>query len=258
MLRKILYTLMGIKWKFLFLNLSLVLCKNGAKFIIGKNVKIFKCVFIINDEGLLEVGNESVLKGCKVHIDKSAILRIGNHCKIYNDFSVNGKCIIGDNNYLMHEASFILEGNSSLHMGNCNRIFCTFWLRFSGGARIGNYNTINQYTEIRCDDSVIIGDYNQVSMSNRIWDTNTHRIFRNIEDYKQHIISHFPNFNEDGKPKTRPVVIGSCNWFGENVFVKSSKIGNHNIVGFRTSVINKTIDNDNTITNYLECRIVKY
>lgn len=95
-------------------------------------------------------------------------------------------------------------------------------------------------------------------MSNRIWDTNTHRIFKNIEDYKQHIISHFPNFNEDGKPKTRPVVIGSYNWFGENVFVKSSKIGNHNIIGFRTSVINKTIDNDNTITNYLECRIVKY
>ena len=127
-----------------------------------------------------------------------------------------------------------------------------------GGAIIGKYNTINQQSEIRCDELVSIGDYNQISMSNRIWDTNTHQIFDNVEEYKEHIKTHFPNFNEDIKPKTDPVIIGNCNWFGESVFLKSSKIGNHNIVGFRTSIINKVIDDDNVITNCLNYRIKKY
>ena len=127
-----------------------------------------------------------------------------------------------------------------------------------GGAIIGNYNTINQQSEIRCDELVSIGDYNQISMSNRIWDTNTHQIFDNVMEYKEHIKTHFPNFNEDVKPKTVPVIIGNCNWIGENVFLKSSKIGNHNIVGFRTSIINKVIDNDNVVTNCLDYRIKKY
>lgn len=124
------------------------------------------------------------------------------------------------------------------------------------GVVVGDYNTINKNTEIRCDESVIIGSYNQISYSNRIWDTNTHRVMEK-EEIKSYIKERFPLFDEIEKPKTRAVKIGDCNWFGEFVFIKSSQIENHNVIGFRTSVVNMFVDNDNMITNRLDYRISK-
>lgn len=77
------------------------------------------------------------------------------------------------------------------------------------------------------------------------------------DEIKIYLKDRFPYFDEIQKPKTKPVVIGDCNWFGEFVFMKSSKIGNHNVLGFRTSLINRNLDNDNLVTNRLDYRITK-
>lgn len=223
----------------------------------GKNIRIFRSRIIIKENASLTVADGSTLKGCLIRLNNNAKMLVGSTCTISNQIIVDGTLCLGSNNYLMEESKILIENASSVKIGNNNRLFCTIWARFCGGAIIGDYNTINQQTEIRCDESVIIGDFNQISMSNRIWDTNTHRVFGNGTEYKKYIISHFPLFDEDGKPKTHPVKLGNCNWLGEYVFLKSSILGDHNVIGFRTSIINKVIDDNNTITNVLDYRIKK-
>ena len=257
-IKRIINALTSIKWKYLFPNFSLVFCKKGGKLELEKSVKLFGSRIVINEDACLCICKGTSLKGCLIQLGKKASMVVGSDCRLANRNIVSGNFYLGQNNYLMKESFVLIENESSLKIGNNNRLFCTVWVRFHGGAIIGNYNTINQQSEIRCDELVSIGDYNQISMSNRIWDTNTHQIFDNVMEYKEHIKTHFPNFNEDVKPKAVPVIIGNCNWIGENVFLKSSKIGNHNIVGFRTSIINKVIDNDNVVTNCLDYRIKKY
>lgn len=251
--------LFHISWYHLLFNHSFIIKKRDSKLSLSKGVRIRRSKIILEEGASLFIGKETHLEKSSIVVSRGSIIKIGDANIISSkSIRVNGELSVGDRNYLVDRSGHIWLQKGSLHIGNCNRIKANVWIRFDGIVIIGNYNTINDRTQLRCDERIEIGSYNQISMDIRIWDTNTHRIFSTEDSYKEHIISHYPNWNEDEKPKTKPVKIGDCNWLGEDVIVKSSKIGNHCILGTRTMLINREIGDDLSVTNIIEYRIVEY
>lgn len=237
---------------------SIIVNYNKTPIRIGKNVKFRNTRIQVCQDGVLEIGDNCTIENSYIYIGCSSKCVWGSNNRIYGMVcSVDGIAEFGDENIIKQGCNILIE-KSSLSIKNRNRIVGTIWCRFGGVCKIGTYNTINHGTEIRCDESVEIGDYNRISMDCRIWDTNTHRLFYTVEEFNDYIISHFPNWNEEQKPATKPVSIRDSNWIGEGCLIKNARIGTHCILGSRAVVINKEIENDMSVTNRIELRLTKY
>ena len=234
------------------LSRSLVVNKSGVK--IPCQVIIKRSRVIIRENTVISIDRGVRIINSRINITEGSSFSVRSSTVIDTTISVKGTFILNNHN-IIREARIILE-DSKLTVGNNNKLYCTIWGRFNSIAEIGEYNTINQGSEIRCDERVIIGSYNMISMNNRIWDTNTHRFFKTGEELKEFMISHYPLFNEDVKPLTKPIIIGDCNWIGEGCVLKSCSIGNHCILGTRTIAVNKNIPNDSSVVNQLDIRFL--
>lgn len=242
------------------LRRTIIINKSSIKIPFKVRWQFKKCKIIIDkNANSFFVGKRNIICNTSIIILKSSSFIIGSGNKIYDIMlQVLGSFEIGSENIIKNDskASFLVDGR--LLIKDRNRFNCTIWIRFGGTANIGSYNTINDNSEIRCDDEVFIGNYNQISMNNRIWDTNTHRIISDIEEYKRCIRERYPQWDEIEKPRTRKTFIGDCNWLGEYVFIKGSKIHDHCIIGTRSMIIDKDIPSQSIAFNEVENRIYQY
>lgn len=254
-----LHLLFCIDWHYLLFHRSIILKKKGSKLVVSKGVKISQTKIIVQEGATCILERNVILRKSSLNITRNSFVNLGEKTTVTSkNIIVNGSLVVGSENFILGNGDLIWIQNGRLEIGTRNRVKGGIWIRFGGKVKIDNYNTINEGTEIRCDELVTIGSYNQVSMNIRIWDTNTHRMFYNEEELETFIISHYPNWDEDQKPKTKPVIIGNNNWIGEYAFIKNTIIGNHCIIGTRTMVIGKNLKDNLIVTNKIECRYEEY
>lgn len=212
---------------------SLIKFGSNARIRCGKNVTISNSnIQIIGGE--LEIADGvsinnysiSVTKGCRLYIGKDCILEKGDNWR---------------------KPYIILWDNSSANLANNNRVRCDIHCRFGGNFELGEYNCINERTEIRCDEAISIGSYNMISYNCRIWDTNTHSIYKD-ETRRQMTIVNYPNIgSEKDKPITKEVLIGNDCLLGEECSIlKGTNIGNKCIIGVRSVVSGKIVESGST------------
>lgn len=88
----------------------------------------------------------------------------------------------------------------------------------NGYLEIGGGTFFNNGCSINCHDRIVIGKNNLFGEGVKIYDHN-------------HVFND-KSINIKKTFKTRPIVIGDCNWIGSNVVILSkAKIGNDNIIG---------------------------
>lgn len=225
--------------------------------------------FFLSKSSILAYENSSVfiesnvkIKNSNIVVTKGSKLIIEEGCVIENvELSVNGEFIIGKNNiisngYELRRKVILIEGK--FKMGHYNLLRCDISVRFKGNLTIGDYNNINEESEIRADEEVKIGNFNQISYKVIIWDTNTHNIYN--ATYRRKITKEkYPFYGyEHEKPKTKPVQIKDDCWIGrEAAIMKGATINDKCIVGYRTVIINKVFEQNTTIINTNEIRLIR-
>jgi acetyltransferase-like isoleucine patch superfamily enzyme len=206
----------------------------NSKMIFGKNVKIQNSKIFLSSDSVFIVGDNTKIQNCSIYI--------------------KGSCIVGKNNIIGEkdiEVSFRINGK--LKIEDFNKISAQIWMRFKSFLKIGSYNNINKKSQIRGDEKIIIGDFNQISYNVKIWDTNTHNIYK--YNLRRNLTKkHYPSYGyEYEKPKTKPVVIGDDNWIGENVsLLKGTTIQNRVIVAYGCFITNFIVESNHTVTNKVE------
>ena len=216
--------------------------RNGSSLVIGKNVS-FDNVNIDLNATTVVIGDNSVFQNVTI-------------------FGENSKCDIGEYNIFsngeMPAKVPLLLRDSTLIIGHHNRFRCgKIWVRFGGCLNIGNYNNLNESSELRCDELVNINNYNQCSYGVKIWDTNTHCSYA-PEVRRKITVESFPMFGKEHEhPRTKPINIGSDNWFGMNVILlKGTIIEDRTNVGLNTIIANKQIPSDSTVVTNVELKIL--
>ena len=214
----------------------------GANCSIGEDCDIRRSKILVSCGANLRIGNNVVIQNAEIYVEKGSL--------ILEDF-----CIIGDPytqiKIIINDGHVALQHHCKL---SCNRV----WVRFGGLLTVGSYTNVNRGGEIRCDDNIAIGDYNQISYNVKIWDTNTHNML--IKEKRREVAErYFPYFGyEESRPDTSPVVIGNDCWIGESsAILKGSSIGNNVIVGFRTTIAGKSIDDSNIVVQDLKIKQIE-
>lgn len=212
-------------------------------FVFGKN-KVKNCN-ILNTKSPIKRSNISISKDSSLSIGEKVLIRNSN---INID---NGTLIISDNCSIMN--ANITVNNGTIIIGEYCRIMCNLWVRFGGKISIGKYTNINNSSELRSDESIIIGDFTQISYNVSIWDTNTHYIYPSFK--RRQLSKKIGIGNEIEKPLTKPIVIGSDCWIGKDcAIMKGSHIGNNVILGYNTTIINKTIEDNMIVVPKIELK----
>ena len=221
------------KFKYL-LSKSIVITEKGSFTDIARNTKIINSQIIVVKGGRLQIANNCVIKNIKMIVDGT--VNMGE----YNTIE-NGRVP-------MREIVNVNKG--TLIIGHHNRLRLKMIIRFGGILSIGDYNNINEESEIRSDERVSIGSFNQISYKCMIWDTNTHNIYSD-EKRRELTIKYFPSYGfEYEKPKTSPTIIGDDCWIGrEAALLKGTIIGNSSIIGFKTILVNKVIEEGMTVVS---------
>lgn len=214
---------------------------------IGENVKLVVDPSVtINDSNIYLHNNSELILGKGVVLKNVNISLKGNlHI---------GKGSILNNGYLLRNVRFVIDGN--LIIGERNRIQCDFLIRYGGNVNIGNSNNINPESEIRCDERISIENYNQISYKVFIWDTNTHNIY-SAKKRRELTDIHYPVFGyEYEKPQTKPVKIGNDCWVSRDVSIlKGTQLKDKCIVGLKTILSNKVIEESSTVVSNNELKI---
>lgn len=226
--------------------------------------KLQNSVIRLRNSSKLTIGKDVRLRNVHLEIDDGSVIKIDDGCDICNTVidSKNSKCHFGKENIISNGEMYckvpILLRDAEVKIGDRNRLRCAkIWVRFGGKLIIGAYNNFNEFSEIRCDESIAIGDFNSASYSVKIWDTNTHCIYA-PEIRRKITKDNFPNFGkEHERPKTKPVSIGSDNWFGMDVMVlKGSCVADKTNIGIGTIVSNKTLPPESTIVTETNLKIL--
>ncbi|SFD30016.1 Acetyltransferase (isoleucine patch superfamily) [Algibacter lectus] len=229
----------GIRFK---LSKTSIKAYENSSIAISKNVKIKNSQITVTKGSKLIIEEGSVIENTKLHLN--------------GDFVI-GKNNIISNGYELKQKLIFIDGN--FKMGDYNRLRCDIFIRFKGDLTIGDYNNINEESEIRVDEKIKIGSFNQISYKVLIWDTNTHNIYK--AEVRREITKNnkLPYFGfEHEKPKTKPVEIKNDCWIGrEASIMKGTTINSKCIVGFRTIIINKVFEENNTIIGNNEIRVIK-
>lgn len=256
---KIIYYIKYLDFICLFLRGSIVINKSNKKLPLKFKLQFVFCRIFIDKESDIDIGDNNKIRKAVIFINRNTTFSLGSNNKLNNFIlRADGNINIGSWNIINKKNNVTILVNGGLLIKDSNRLNCTIWIRFNGILNVGSYNTFNEGTEIRCDENIYIGSFNQVSMSNRIWDTSTHRVIHNIDEYKNYIKSRYPNWDECAKPKTGKTYIGDCNWIGEAAFIKCSTIMNHSIIGTRTMIINKTVPDNSIAINKIDNVIYSY
>lgn len=252
-----------IKFKYL-LNGTKVTVEKGAKFHIGKNVKIKNSKIYVKNGNSLTIGDNTSILDANITmiVGEQSEISIGENC-IVKDYQISltgGSILIGNFSILEMGSSVLkpsFEIQGSLQIGEYNHILCDVWVRFNGNVVIGNRNAINEGTQVRSDEKVIIGDYNQISYNCAIWDTNTHTIYE-AKKRREITDAQYPDFGlEFEKPKTSPVFIGSDCWLGKNVTIlKKTNIEDKCVIAYGTLLSNISISNNKTIFNKMDLKFI--
>ena len=209
---------------------------------VAPNVKIFNSKIIISPGAELAIGSSVIIKNAQIYVEKGC-LKIDDFCFIQGVDS--------------HNRLLIIINDGKVSIGHHSKISCgKIWVRFGGNLTIGNYTNINKGSEIRCDENVSIGSYNQISYRVRIWDTNTHNILC-IEERRRIAEKYYPYFGyEENRPDASDVTIGNDCWLSEDTAIlKGSSIGDGSIIGFRTTVIGKTIPSHSRVVQDIVLKI---
>lgn len=231
LLTKIFYKFIETKWGFRLNKSNVRICRGGIAQI-GQNVIIKNTVIFVDKSSKLVLKDNVRLDGVKLFLTNGAYVEINE----YSFIEINRNPVKPE--YIIDNGKLIIADHTKLA---CARV----WIRFGGCCFIGSYSNINNGSEIRSDENVSIGSFCQISYNNRIWDTNTHSIYQpNIR--RQMTIDTFPSFGkEHEKPLTKPVYIGNGCWLGERVSIlKGCNIGDNVIIGFNTTLSNKTISSN--------------
>lgn len=286
-IRRLFLFLFHVKKKYLFRG-SIVICKKGSSFHVGKHVSISKCRIYLHsgtelkigdhtcinnthinlltarkNKTQLEIGDHACIKNTRINLQTTGLHDlsfIGSYSQIFDaNINVNGRVIMGEGNiiekgYYYRPVYIIINGN--LIIGERNRLRCIIWSRYNSTLEIGSYNNINEESELRCDERITIGDFNQISYHCSIWDTNTHNIYKATER-RDLTISKYPIYGyEFEKPKTKPIVIGSDCWIGKNATIlKGTAIGNKCVIGYGVILSNVQIGDNHTIVLSKNLRI---
>ncbi len=215
----------------------------GATVIVGPNVKISNSKIIVSPGAEVTIGPNVNIRNAEIYVEKG--------CLKIDEFSL----IQGMNS---HDRLLLIINDGKVSVGHHSRISCKkIWIRFGGNLTIGNYTNINNGSEIRCDESVSIGSYNQISYCVNIWDTNTHSILGK-DDRRKIAEKYYPYFGyEETKPKSAPTIIGDDCWIGEGVSIlKGSQIGDGSIIGYKTTVVGKTIPSDSRVVQEITLKVL--
>lgn len=243
-LLRLLNHLMGIRWWYLFYG-SYVYADRSSSLIIGQNVRIFRAKIHLSNKAKIEIADNVQISNTILAVSSSAV--------------IIGKNSIFDKGEMPTRCKVIVSNHSTVLFGSHNRIrLQKIWVRFGGHLTLGNYINLNEYSEVRCDESVEIGDYVEISYSVKIWDTNTHE-FEPIEQRRERWRKMYLERDVSEKPKTKPVIIGSDSWIGENVTIlKGSVIGHSCICGYGALISDKTIPDKTIILNKIELKQIPY
>ena len=147
-----------------------------------------------------------------------------------------------------HPIARCLFDNGTLRLDQRAHVMSTALLaRFGGKLSIGRYTGIAYGSEIRCEEQVDIGSYGMISYRVCIYDTNTHST--DWRERRKRIEHCYPEgVMEETKPATSPVSIGDDVWIGQEVTItKGARIGNHCIVGIRTTIGSGVIEDDSVV-----------
>lgn len=229
-------------WRYI-LHKSHVRIVDGAKFRVGKNVKISNCNIYLDRNSSLILENNVTLENIDI-----TILNGHMHIGYYSSLSSINKT---------KKAAYIITTGNMIVLDHTQMQLDKAWIRFGGSIKIGRYTNINRGSELRSDESVTIGDYVSGSYNLRIWDTNTH-IIHSPEEQMKNKRDNFPNMGiETKKPITSPVKIGNNCWIGEkSTIMKGSKIGDNVIIGYNTTIIGKVIPDNKRVIQEVNLRIL--
>jgi len=237
--------------------------KNKKQSIIKRLVKYFKqlkfrylcshSIVRIKTKSDVSIGKNTRICNSRIFVSAGNKLTIGENVLIKNtNMNINGEVYIGKNTiiekgYQPSKINIIVKGKM-ICSNNCRIRSAKIWIRFGGNLQIGSFTNINEETEIRVDESIAIGSYNQISYKCIIWDTNTHNIYSD-EERRKLSEKYYPLLGyEYEKPKTKPVFIGNDCWIGREVAIlKGVKINNSCVIGFRTTLSNCEIKNNNVV-----------
>lgn len=224
------------------LHKSRVHITQQSKFEKDDSAQINKCTISVLDNSKLKIGKGVVLEHVFIYIEKGE-LYIDNNVIIKGTPQERVSIIIDEGKAVIHNHSLI----------TCKRL----WVRYGGYMEIGSYTNINSMSEVRCDEAVSIGDYCQISYQVRIWDTNTHHVYRS-DERRANARNHYPDIGYDKiKPITSPVHIGNECWLGERTAVlKGTEIGDGAIIGFNTIVAGQTIPAYSTVVTDINLKVI--
>ena len=210
--------------------------------------------------GSAQIAKDVIIKKSSIYVDSTSKLIIENGCKLDGvtlSLTNGASLIIGRQSILVKERNFynseyIVDSGTVKIDHHVLLQLQRLWVRFGGVLRIGSYTNLNYGSEIRCDERVEIGKYCMISYNVRIWDTNTH-CKMNVAERRALAEKYFPALGmEVDKPKTAPVVIGDDCWLGEySTILKGSSLSNGVTVGYRTTISNLSISENQTVVSNL-------
>jgi acetyltransferase-like isoleucine patch superfamily enzyme len=208
--------------------------RNIKKLVKSKGGKVSNCTFELDKSCHFIVGHNVTIQNCNVKLINGTI-------------EFGDQCIIGPEDKANPSSMTISSG--VVKIKSYARLRANIMVRFGGKLEVGSYTAINEGSEIRCDELVSIGDFCMISYYAKIYDSNTHAIYKPSFRRKM-TIRDFPFIGaEYRRPKTAPVLIGNDVWIGANsIILKGVTIGDGCIVGAHACVAKKI--------SYPECSLI--
>jgi acetyltransferase-like isoleucine patch superfamily enzyme len=240
-MKNILNFISQFKWRYLFFSRSYVRFFPKSHIDFGNNIKVSNAKIIVMPNCSLQIGDNVIIKDAEILI-------------------YNGELVIGENSIIKgthHTHTQVSIEDGFVNIAHHSIIAAKkIWIRFGGILNIGSYTNINAGTEVRCDERIFIGNYCQISYNIRIWDTNTHNIYKPSQR-RFWAEKYYPFLGKEiEKPITKPIIIGDDCWLGEkSAILKGSILGNSVNVGFNTVISGQVISDHQTVVTDIKLKI---